>query len=136
MISTSHSSARELLGEGGRFVVAGAINTAATVALYQVLLYVAPPWLAYSAAWVTGIAIIWVLYPGYVFRSGSTTRARFAITAHYALAYFASVALLQGFIAVGLHSRLAVFAVVAVMTPINFFVARWIYAARPERPVD
>ena len=57
-----------------RFLVAGAINTASTVALYVVLLAFVSHALAYSVAFAAGVVISYLLNRTFVFRSraGST----------------------------------------------------------------
>ena len=52
---------RQTLRELARFLAAGAVNTALTYAIYLLLLAIAPYLVAYTVAYVSGIAISYLL---------------------------------------------------------------------------
>ena len=58
-----------------RFVLAGALNTAATWGLFEVLRHALPHLLAYSLTYVIGIGIAYVLNTRFVFRTGASLRS-------------------------------------------------------------
>lgn len=108
-----------------RFVAAGAVNTALSVLVYQAALFVMPHVLAYVLSYVAGIVIAYLLYSRRVF-DVPLTASRFAA---FALFYSASlaigtvlnVALIEQ---LGWAERLAIFATIAVMLPINYLGSR------------
>ena len=76
----------QTLAEAVRFSGAGLINTLLTVTLYQCLLAIFSPALAYAASWLVGIALVGAFYPRAVFkhRNGGTRVIRAAITIYLA----------------------------------------------------
>jgi len=108
-----------------RFVGAGGVNTLFTVVLYQGLLFALSPTMAYTAAWVAGLAFVMIVYPSRVFVGGRADgRARLGT----GIIYLASFAL--GLVVVRIvgerldQPQLAVFAALAVTTVFNFLVMR------------
>ena len=60
-----------IAGEFGRFLIAGAVNTGLTYALYLLLLGSVRYLIAYSVAYVTGIVLSYFLNALFVFRTGT-----------------------------------------------------------------
>lgn len=109
-----------------RFVLAGAANTLFSIAVYQALLFVANPTVAYVAAYAAGIVFAYFAYARHVFDAALSAR-RFVL---FALFYVASGCVgtlvnnaLIDYLA--WHARLAIFATVVIMLPINYFGAQW-----------
>lgn len=125
---------RSLFSDAVRFAGIGVVNAALTTALYQLLLF----WLGYAAAftiaWVAGLVFISFAYPRVVFRTGRAGPYRILVNASYYVAsYLLSLWLLDRFSQV-MSDRLAVFAMLAVVTPLNFIASRYIFrfGGKPE----
>lgn len=108
-----------------RFVAAGAVNTALSLLVYQAALFVMPHVLAYVLSYVAGIVIAYLLYSRRVFDAPLAT-SRFAV---FALFYSTSLAIGTGLNALlidqlGVAERLAIFATIAAMLPVNYLGAR------------
>ena len=116
-----------LRGEAIRFLIAGAINTVVTYALYFVLLLWWPYALAYTASYVVGIVLSYWLSTRFVFRvQGSAKRfATFPIV--YAVQYGVGLAVLHAAITVfNVPQRLAMLASIAVSVPLTFVLSRFV----------
>ncbi|MDJ0923763.1 MAG: hypothetical protein QNJ77_04300 [Acidimicrobiia bacterium] len=116
-----------LVGDAVRFVGVGATNAVLTTALYQVLLF----WLHYTPAfviaWFSGLVFVSIAYPKIVFRTGPAGPYRILANAgYYALSFFLSLWVLDRLSRV-MSARLAVFAMLALVTPLNFLVSRYIF---------
>jgi putative flippase GtrA len=117
-----------------RFLVAGAVNTVLSVAVYQAALFVTSPALAYGVAYVVGILFAYVAYARHVFDAPLSTK-RFML---FALFYVASgcvgalvnSGLIEFF---GLHARLAIFVTIAIMLPVNYFGSKWCMGRSHEK---
>jgi putative flippase GtrA len=110
-----------------RFLVAGAINTALTIAIYQLALSFLPFALAYVVAWLAGIAFLVIVYPDWVFPSGRRApRDRLLLAASYVLVFFMGLGVLE--IATRLIGgpRLAIVVAMAATTVANFVLSRTI----------
>lgn len=116
---------KEVAGQGTRFVALGLLNTGLTFLLYQVLLWVVSPGMAYTAAYFTGLAFVSVAYPRYAFRVARPTPGTVAaIFGYYVLVYLAGLGLLHLAGRVVANPRLAILCVLAVLVPVNFLVTR------------
>lgn len=112
---------REALG----FLVFGAINTGVTLILYQIFLFFLPPPAAYTLMFACGILISAGLYSRFVFASALQWQRLLAYALFYLASYAVGLGLLALFVeVVGIDSRIAIFIVVAIMTPLNFAGAR------------
>jgi len=108
-----------------RFVAAGAANTGLSLLVYQAALFVMPHVPAYVLSYIAGIVVAYLLYSRRVF-GAPLTASRFA---SFALFYSISLALgamLNTLLIEQLDvaERLAIFATIAVMLPLNYFGAR------------
>lgn len=120
--------ARLLTPEFLRFLVTGTINTAASYALYFVLLRVMPYLAAYTIAYVFGIALSYVLMTRFVFRA----RAGVGTALRFPLIYVAQYVLGSSIIYVLVeHAHLAPWlaALIAmiVVVPTTFVLARLLF---------
>jgi len=108
------------------FLAAGAANAALSLAVYQAILFLAGHLAAYCIAYVAGIVFAFYAYARHVFDAPFSGR-RFAA---FALFYVASglvggavnAALIEG---LGWHPRLAIFATIAIMIPVNYQGSKW-----------
>ena len=113
---------RTILAEFGRFLVAGGVNTAVWLALFNCLLFVAPYDLAYALSWLAGLAFLAAVYPNHVFQAASTDlTSRATIVLIYIVVFiigFAALSILTLF--AGISPRLAIFVVLPVTTILNY----------------
>jgi putative flippase GtrA len=114
-------------GDGVRFVLAGVANTLITLAAYQLLLFIAPAWLAYSASWILGLLFVVAFYPSRVFAGARRDlAARFWLGASYVAVFLVGLAALRLLEAGQVPPRLAIFAVLALTTVSNFLLGRFV----------
>ncbi|MDR2612841.1 MAG: GtrA family protein [Deltaproteobacteria bacterium] len=120
-----------LSGDALRFLLAGGLNTALTLAVYQLLLLRLSEPLSWSLAWAAGLAFVSVAYPRAVFRGGRLTWRRVLLNAlWYGAGYALSLALLLLLVRrLGVHPRLAGLCVPAMLLPVNFAVSRLVFTA-------
>ena len=120
-----------------RFLVAGAINTASTVALYVVLLAFVSHALAYSVAFAAGVVISYLLNRTFVFRSrgGFDTVLLFPLV--YLVQYLVGLGVVLVWVDV-LHLPASVASLVAVVVtiPLTYVLARWVFLRRTDVPPD
>lgn len=115
-----------------RFVAAGAVNTGLSLLVYQAALFVMPHVPAYVLSYVAGIVMAYLLYSRQVFDAPLAT-SRFA-----AFALFYSISLVLGATLnawlieqLGVAERLAIFATIAVMLPVNYLGTRYCLRTGP-----
>lgn len=119
-------------GDGLRFLLAGGANTLLTFALYQLLLFIASPSVAYALSWLFGLAFVVVVYPAKVFAGAQKGgRARLYLGASYVAMFLIGLATLQGLSTIGVPPRIAIILVMAVTTLANFLLGRLIFR-RPK----
>jgi putative flippase GtrA len=115
-------------GDGLRFAIFGAVNTAITLLLFQALLFFLPPLMSYYLSWALGLVVLMVAFPAYVFRGSHLTFHRLLGTA----AVYASSLALGGLLLIqaqtfGLSARLAILATLATTSAYNFLASRTIF---------
>lgn len=109
-----------------RFIAAGAANTLLSIIVYQLALFAAGYTLAYGIAYVTGIAFAGYAYARHVFRTRLSAARFAAFAAFFVASLIAGAWVNAGFVEwLGLHPRLAIFATVAVMLPVNYVGSKW-----------
>ena len=113
--------------DAARFVGIGAINTVLTTLLYQVLLFHLDHTSAFTIAWLSGLVLVSIAYPKIVFRSGPAGPYRILANAcYYAFSFFVSLWVLRR-LSLEISPRIAVFAMLGIVTPLNFVVSRQIF---------
>jgi putative flippase GtrA len=112
-----------------RFLVGGLLNTAVTFALFEALLWTGIPHLmAYSAAYVSGIAFSYWLNAHFVFRKAKTWRSAAAFPMVYVAQYFIGAALMWLLVdREGISPTWALIVVLAVNVPLSFLLARLVF---------
>lgn len=115
-----------LVAQVMRFLAAGAVNTALSIAVYQAALFVTGHVVAYAIAYALGILFAYVAYARHVFDAPLSTK-RFVV---FALFYGASgcvgTLVNAGLIEyMALHPRLAIFVTVVIMLPLNYLGSKW-----------
>jgi len=111
-----------------RYIVAGALNTLATYALYLALLHVMPYLWAYVVTYGVGIVLGYVLNACWVFRHRPSVRT----AAGYPLVYAANLALGAGLLAalvevIGMPREWAPLVVLGIMVPLMFLLTRALF---------
>lgn len=125
-----------IAGEALRFIIAGAVNTLATLLLYWLLLPLGYA-IAYTISYVAGIALAYQLQGRFVFRA--TTHARHAMM--FPLIYVVQyvVGLLVLWIwrnRLGLPEAYGVFAAIAVTLPLTFVLSRTLFRRGPPKAAN
>jgi putative flippase GtrA len=109
-----------------RFIVAGAANTALSIAVYQLALFAFDYTVSYCVAYAAGIAFAYYAYARHVF-DAKMSAGRLALFTGFYLASGAAGALLNAAFVerAGLAPRLAILATIAVMLPVNYLGSKW-----------
>jgi putative flippase GtrA len=115
---------RGRFAEIGRYLLMGSANTLSTMAVYQLLVTILSPAVAYALAWLVGLVIVAVAYPKVVFRvTGGWARGG-AIAITYAVVFAVGLLLIKLLNSVTIHSRLSILLVLAVTTTMSYFASR------------
>ncbi len=120
-----------------RFIVAGAANTALSIAVYQLALFAFGYTASYCIAYAAGIAFAYYAYARHVF-DAKLSAGGLALFAAFYLASLAVGALVNAAFVerAGFAPRLAIFATIAVMLPVNYLGSKWCLRGRgPARGV-
>jgi putative flippase GtrA len=117
-----------------RYVFAGGLNTAATYAVYLLLLPLIGYAIAYSASYVAGIFFAYFLSARFVFRRPLKWRHAVQYPLVYVLQYglgiTLTVALVEG---AHVYAEFAPMLVIALSFPLTFLLSRWIIKRGHER---
>jgi putative flippase GtrA len=114
-----------------RFLVAGAATTIATLGLSLVLLIFLPYALAYTAAFVTGIVMAYLLNSMFVFRAATRLRTLALFPLVYLVQYLVGLAVVAIWIDVfRLPPEVAALAAVVVTLPITYLLTRSLFMWR------
>jgi len=116
-------------GEFVRFLVSGGINTAASYALYLLLLRFMHYLVAYTLAYVAGIALSYALMTRFVFRARPqwTTAVRFPLVyaAQFVVGSGTTFLLVEG---AGISPAWAAAVAIVIVVPVTFAVARYVFS--------
>lgn len=119
------------------FLIVGVVNTAVSYAVFVLLNLIMPYWIAYSIAFVCGIVVAAVGSSRFVFYAQLTIAPFLGIATTYVASYFIGVFTLYGLVDhAHLHPALAIFAVIAITVPLNFFGTRLALLRRPNSPSE
>ncbi len=111
--------------EALRFLIAGAVNTATTYAVYLALLLWLHYTLAYTIAYVAGIALAYWLSTWYVFKVRRSKRGMLLFPLVYVIQYLVGVATLQLAVKIlSIPQQYALLVSIAVTVPITFVLSR------------
>ena len=118
-------AATGFVDDAARFLGAGLVNTILTLGVYQLALFVVSASAAYALAWVVGLAFVTIVYPSQVFKGGDeSARTRLAIIGVYVIGFVVGLVAIAMLSTTAASERLAIFAVVAATTAINFLSMR------------
>jgi putative flippase GtrA len=121
------------VAEIGRYLLAGSANTLSTMAVYQLLVTISSPAVAYSLAWLIGLLIVAVAYPKLVFRVTCGWARGGAIAITYAVVFVVGLLLIKLLESLTIHNRLSIFLVLAVTTTMGYFGSRLAIARTGSR---
>ena len=108
-----------------RFLVVGGANTAASYAVYLLLLLVVDYRVAYTAAFVAGLAWGYLMHARFVFDARVGARSLAAYLATYAAMYVVSLLVLYVAVTrIGIPKPLGMLASLAVTVPTSFLLLR------------
>ena len=108
-----------------RFLIAGAINTVATYAIYLALLPLLDYTLAYTIAYLTGIVISYLLNTAFVFRVTRTAANMATFPLVYVVQYLLGALVLNLAVRwIGVPDKFALIASIVVTIPVTFFLSR------------
>ena len=109
-----------------RFIAAGAANTLVSLMVYQAALFAVGYTLSYGIAYVSGLLFAWYAYSRHVFKAAPSAARLAAFVAFYMASLAVGACLNAGFVEwLGLRPRLAIFATVATMLPVNYLGSKW-----------
>ena len=109
--------------EFARFLVAGGVNTLAGYAVYLLLLGLCPYPVAYTLAYVFGIALAYGLTCVYVFREPTRLRTAMHFPVVYVVQYVVGLSMLVALVGLGVGPRVAPILVVVCTTPLTFIMS-------------
>ena len=119
------SNQRRITGEFTRFLIAGAVNTATTYALYLVLLDSAAYLFAYSLAYVASIVVSYFLNALFVFRTKLAINSALRFPLVYVAQYLLGGAVLWICVErLGVRRELGLAFSIAVTIPITYAASR------------
>jgi putative flippase GtrA len=118
-----------------RFLVAGAVNTVLTLVLYLMLLdFVSHP-VAYTSAFVVGIAISYLLNRSFVFRAKGGLQTVVLFPVVYVAQYLVGLVVVLLWVDVlGWPASMASIAAVVVTIPLTYVLSRRIFVRHRDGP--
>lgn len=120
-MSASEIEGSALPGQGMRFLLFGAFNTALTYLLYCGLVFVMHPQVAYAVVFALGIGLAWVGNSKFVFRQPMTRKNAAVYPLMYLAQYLLTAALIHASTAwLMLGPRVALALSLAITTPLSF----------------
>ena len=115
---------RGRFAEIGRYLLVGSANTLSTMAVYQLLVTILSPAVAYALAWLVGLVIVAVAYPKFVFRvTGGWARGG-AIAITYAAVFAVGLLLIALLESLNVQNRLSILLVLPVTITMSYFASR------------
>lgn len=127
---------RSVVTDGLRFLIAGGLNTALTLVVYQALLFILSPSASYAISWCCGLFFVISFYPSRVFSGAcADVSARVRLGISYAVLFLLGLGALRLLGWAGVSPRLAILVVLGITTASNFLVGRCVLRPAPE-PID
>jgi putative flippase GtrA len=115
-----------------RFMIAGAVNTGLTYAIYLGLLIIVPYVFAYSLAYAIGIGMGYLLNAKWVFQRPPSLGSATVYPLTYSLNYLMGVGMLWLLIElIHIPKEIAPLFVVAVSIPLMYIVTKSIFLGKP-----
>lgn len=115
-----------------RFLVTGSINTAASWAVYLLVLQFAPYTVAYTCAHLFGIVFTYYLSTRWVFKVEMSWKTFLQFPLIYVIRYAVDLTLIIVWVKVlGLWEEIAPIAALVISMPLGFVLSRWLLKAQP-----
>lgn len=124
----------ELVRQFKRFLVSGALNTAATYLLFLVLLEFLSYRIAYTMTYASGVLLATVLNSYFVFKRGYTVKMGLAVIFTYAVQYLYGIVVLAVLVDLfGAPASIAMIGVILTAFPLQFLILRGVVHTLPEK---
>lgn len=121
-------AARRISSPFVRFLISGGVNTLGTYLLYLVLLQLLPYWLSYAIAFVSGIALAYVLNRFFVFGAPRSEKKAAMLPLVYLAQYAVGALIVYVWVdMLHLHAEFAPLASIAITIPLTFAASRWLF---------
>lgn len=115
---------RRRFAEICRFLVAGFANTSLTMMVYQVLVTLATPSIAYSIAWLGGLLFVTIVYPKSVFRAKRSWKGGAALAVVYMTVFVVGLLLITFLDTLLINPRFGILIVLIATTSMNYSGSR------------
>ncbi len=120
-----------ILEEVPRFLVAGLINTGSTYLIYRLIMLATPYAVAYTASYIAGIGISYLLNTYYVFREAPSKRTAARYPLVYVLQYLVGLGALHLLVRyAGVDARIAPLLTLVVTVPLSYVLSRRVIRGR------
>lgn len=139
MTSKLFTRFREIVASSSfaRFLISGGINTATTYAVYLMLLGVTGYKLAYTIAYILGIALSFVINRFFVFQAHRGWRSMVLFPFVYLAQYLVSLAVIWTWIErLNLSKTLAPLIAILITIPLTFVLSRLVFGAKRTGPLE
>lgn len=116
---------------GLRFLLAGGLNTAVTYLMYLALLWVTNYQISYAVAFVSGIAISYVLGRVFVFKVHQGYRSVLMLPLVYLIQYLTGAAVVWAWVDLfDQHPMLAPAISILVTVPLTYFLSKFAFVGK------
>ena len=116
---------------GLRFLLAGGLNTAVTYLMYLALLWVTNYQISYAVAFVSGIAISYVLGRMFVFKVHQGYRSALMLPLVYLIQYLTGAAVVWAWVDLfDQHPMLAPAISILVTVPLTYFLSKFAFVGK------
>ncbi|WP_440225594.1 GtrA family protein [Dokdonella sp. MW10] len=127
---------RQIIGEGLRFLVGGALNTGFTYLVYLLLLMAVRYEVAYVIAYLVGIVTSYLVNALLVFRQPLDRKAALAFPLVYVVQILLGTVLLRVLVEHGIDEKVAPLIVIAATIPLTFLMTRLVLVRKNGRRAD
>lgn len=115
-----------------RFLLSGGFNTAVTYLLYILLLFILPYKISYTIAFVTGIALAYILNCWFVFRTTVNQHTLLWFPIIYLIQYLIGIAMVALWVDIlNWTPLIAPIAAISVTVPLMFILTQWLFTNIP-----
>jgi len=119
---------RELGRQAVRFLLVGGLNVAVSYGIFILLGLVVAPWIAYTAGYLAGLALVTAMTPRFVFGTGTSWRRMGAFVGVYVAVYLVGRLIVALVDPVGLVELLLTSGILlAVTVPLSFLAGRLLF---------
>lgn len=117
----------------GRFLCGGAVNTAATYALFVGLSFALTSQVAYTISYIAGIGFSYLINTFLVFRARASLRSAIQFPVVYLVQYILGLIVLTLLTRMELDSRLAMLLVITLNVPVTYVLTRFVIKGADRR---